>query len=397
MSAGNIAKRWKELSGQQKWKGLLDPLDIDLRRYLIHYGEMAQATYDTFNSERKSKFAGDSRYSMKHLFSKVGLISNNPFQYQPVKYLYATSKIGVPESFILKPLSKEAWNGESNWIGYIAVATDSGKAVLGRRDIVLAWRGTVQPIEWVKDFDFPLKSASEILGEDRNAHVHEGFLSIYTSDNPHSQYNKTSVREQMHDGLKQVLDQYKNEDVSLTITGHSLGAALTTLSAADIVANGLNRSKTRATKVCPVTAFAFACPRTGDWGFRQTCNSLDNLSILRVQNTPDIVPNVPPLTAGYVDVGELLEFDTIRSMYLKPTGEFIRWHNLETYLHGVAGTQGINPFHLDVKRDIALVNKELDFVKTEYLVPARWWLEKNKGMVQQKDGTWILDDHEDDP
>ncbi|XP_002525127.2 phospholipase A1-IIgamma [Ricinus communis] len=397
MSVEDIAKRWKLLSGQQKWEGLLDPLDLDLRRYLIHYGEMAQATYDTFIMEKVSKYAGDSRYSMKNLFSEVGLVLNNPFVYQPVKYLYATSKIDVPESFILKPLSRDAWNRESNWIGYIAVATDQGKQALGRRDITIAWRGTIQPLEWIKDFDFPLTSASDIVGVEKDAQVHQGFLSIYTSDNPQSQFNKTSVREQIFETLKELVDKYENEDISVTVTGHSLGAALATLSAVDIVANGLNRSDDQASKACPVTAFVFACPRTGDRAFREVSDSFSDLRILRVTNTPDIIPKVPPLAIGYRDVGQNLELDSRKSTYLKPTGAFITWHNLEAYMHCIAGTQGGKPdFHLEVNRDIALVNKKLNSLKDIYLVPSAWWQEKHKGMVQQEDGSWKLDDHEDD-
>uniref|UniRef100_A0A0V0HF63 Putative ovule protein n=1 Tax=Solanum chacoense TaxID=4108 RepID=A0A0V0HF63_SOLCH len=34
------------------------------------YGELAQATYDTFTTERASKYAGASRYSMENFFTK---------------------------------------------------------------------------------------------------------------------------------------------------------------------------------------------------------------------------------------------------------------------------------------------------------------------------------------
>lgn len=133
-----IAKSWREFSGQNHWKGLLDPLDIDLRRYIIHYGEMAEATYDAFDSDETSKYAGRSRYGKRGFFSKVGLENGNPFQYEVTKFLYAASEI---DFLILKDVE------ESNWIGYVAVATDEGKAVLGRRDIVIAWRGTEQSVE----------------------------------------------------------------------------------------------------------------------------------------------------------------------------------------------------------------------------------------------------------
>ncbi|KAL6330374.1 hypothetical protein AAG906_040303 [Vitis piasezkii] len=107
---------------------------------------MAQATYDTFNREPKSKFAGSNIYSRRNLFSQVGLAKPNPYTYTPTKYLYATSEIKVPTAFILKPIPIDAWSKQSNWIGFVAVATDEGKTALGRRDIVVAWRGSVRNV-----------------------------------------------------------------------------------------------------------------------------------------------------------------------------------------------------------------------------------------------------------
>ena len=88
-----ISERWRLLSGQDYWKNLLEPLDIDLRRYIIHYGERAQATYETFNDQKLSRHAGSSIYARMNLFDHVGLIKENPFKYKTVKYLYATSAI----------------------------------------------------------------------------------------------------------------------------------------------------------------------------------------------------------------------------------------------------------------------------------------------------------------
>ncbi|KAK4398023.1 Phospholipase A1-IIgamma [Sesamum angolense] len=166
-------KRWRLLSGENKWKNLLHPLDSDLQKYLIHYGAMAQATNDAFDLDLLSKYVGSSKFSRKNMLSRVGLVKGNPYKYKVVKFIYATSAITVPKSFILKSMSEDSWCKESNWMGYIAVATDEGKAALGRRDILVAWRGTIAPIEWMKDFEFPLVSGSEILGESNNAKVHQ--------------------------------------------------------------------------------------------------------------------------------------------------------------------------------------------------------------------------------
>ncbi|GMP54746.1 hypothetical protein CsSME_00019810 [Camellia sinensis var. sinensis] len=125
----NIARCWRVLSGQDNWKNLLDPLDIYLCCYIIHYGEMAS-----------------SRYSRKNLFAKVGLAIGNSYHYTPTKYLYSTLSVDVPEEFLLEPFSMEACCKEWNWIGYIVVATDQGKVALARRDILVAWRGTIQAL-----------------------------------------------------------------------------------------------------------------------------------------------------------------------------------------------------------------------------------------------------------
>ncbi|XP_028774881.1 phospholipase A1-IIgamma-like [Neltuma alba] len=269
---------------------------------------MAQATYDAFISDKKSKYARRCCYGKRDFFSKVGLENGNPFKYEVTKFLSATVEIDVPIYGDVE---------ESNWIGYAAVATDEGKAVLGRRDIVIAWRGTDQIMEWIKDFQFFLDDVACLFGHEAKCKVHQGFYSIYTATDP-VVLNRTSVQNQVKKSA---------------LTGHSLDVALATLNAVDIVGNGFNIQEDDSQTACPVTAVVFASPRIGDSQFHKFFSAQKDLRTLRIRNKEDIVPRLPSLHSA--EVGEELEIDTLKSNFLKHLGGVKVWHNLEVYLHGV--------------------------------------------------------------
>ncbi|KAF3448979.1 hypothetical protein FNV43_RR09703 [Rhamnella rubrinervis] len=404
---GSIAQRWKDLSGENQWDGLLDPLDVDLRRYIIQYGDKIHAVYDAFIDDKRSKNIGLPRYTKRNLFSKVGLVNGNPFEYLVTKYLYASSKLMFCHHHPAK-----ATAGYSNWIGFVAVSSDAGTEALGRRDIVISFRGTSKEEEWCIDATIFFASASDILGKKDDPKLHSGWYTYYTRAEPGSTYNPTSLRDQVLAEVRELVDKYKDEEISITLTGHSMGGAFACMVATDIVYNGYNKPTGQPEKACQVTAFLFASPPVGNHGFSKVLSSLDKLHVLEVRNKPDIVSNLmfhfqdkPQIISnlrmfqlpgfleilGYVHVGKKLEFNSQKSPYLKNPSKTA--HNLEVYLHAIAGTQGTSPFagfKLEVKRDIALLNKWEDVLKDEYNINAAWWREKIVSMIQLDDGSWVL-------
>ncbi|CAI9089196.1 OLC1v1023717C1 [Oldenlandia corymbosa var. corymbosa] len=390
---------WAELLGGNNWQGLLEPLNLNLRRLIFRCGDFCQATYDAFNNDPNSRYAGSSRYGKKSFFDKVMLESAS--DYQVYCFLYATARVGIPEAILLHSRSRESWDRESNWIGYIATTTDEASRALGRREIYVAWRGTSRDYEWIDVFSARPESAEKLLSpkswnkknraieddddddDDKAPKVMYGWLTVYVSEDPNSSFTKKSARNQLMKKMNALIEQYKNEKLSIVFTGHSLGATLSILSAFDLVENGVTE--------IPVTAIVFGSPQVGNKEFGNRVSEFPNLKILHVKNKIDLIPLYPSGLFGYVNTGTVLEIDSRKSPYLKDSRNPSDWHNLQSMLHVVDGWNGEDgKFELTVKRSLALVNKSCGFLKEEYLVPESWWVEKNKGMVIDENGDWIL-------
>jgi hypothetical protein len=454
------ATRWRELHGSNYWKGLLDPLDADLRSELIRYGEFSQVTYDSFDHDTHSIFYGSNRYRKDKLFEKVKHLNTG---YEVTHYIYATADLSMPNLLSLCK-APDAWSKNSNWMGYVAVCTDEEKIKLGRRDILIAWRGTIMNTEWAANAQINLVPSGIDSRHSYNLttaalRVEMGFLNLYTSKNSETRYNKTSARQQVLTELKRLIQKYKGDELSITVTGHSLGSALATLNAYDIAQSGFNRITDPAAAgagnnnsaadwydshpipenwgdktadpvrpdkeaTIPIAVMSFAGPRVGNNAF---CNQLNALGVkvLRVVNVNDIVPRVPgnlfPPQLGFIDklidllpftyshAGVQLLVNNFDSPSLDPErSNIFNCHNLEGYLHLVFGHQGSDglvkkqknsaSFTSPLSRDIALVNKSSDFLKDGHFIPDNWWQIENKGLVYV-DGKWVPEtrDAEDVP
>ncbi|KAA8519431.1 hypothetical protein F0562_013694 [Nyssa sinensis] len=382
----DISDKWREIQGSYDWDNLLDPLHPWLRQEIVKYGEFAQATYDAFDFDSFSEYCGSCRYNRHKLFDQLGLSKHG---YKVSKYIYAMSHIDMPRWFATSHLV-DKWSKDSNWMGYVAVSNDEESCRIGRREIVVAWRGTVVPSEWYEDLQRKLDPIGH--GE---AKVEHGFLSIYTSKCDSTRYNKSSASEQVMKEVKRLVEFYKErgEEVSLTITGHSLGGALALLNAYEAAASfpGLH-----------INVISFGAPRVGNIAFRDELHQM-GVKTLRVVVKQDVVPRMPGLVLNeslqkfdditgtlewvYTHVGAELKLDVHSSPYLKRGFNLLGFHSLETYLHLVDGfVSTASTFRTNARRDVSLVNKACDMLIDELRIPHCWYQLANKGLVCNNHG-----------
>ncbi|GLJ47071.1 hypothetical protein SUGI_0993790 [Cryptomeria japonica] len=405
-SARKLSDVWREVQGSNNWEGLLEPMDHLLRSELIKYGELAQACYDAFDFDHYSKYCGSCKYNRRTMLQDLGLSHTG---YEITKYLFATSNINLPNFFKKSRAGEKLWSNHANWMGFVAVAEDEQEIKrLGRRDIVIAWRGTVTRLEWLADLmDFLKPAGFHSDHPDPRVKVESGFLNLYTACEKNCRFAKSSAQEQIHAEVRRLIEMYRGEKLSITITGHSLGSALAMLSAYDIAEMGINQDKEKENEneKIPITVFSYAGPRVGNSAFKERLDQL-GVKILRVVNAHDGVPKVPgilfnehfqllrdlidKLPWSYSHVGVELQLDHTKSPFLRPTSDPSCFHNLEAHLHLLDGYHGSQErFYLASGRDPALVNKAADFLQDHLHIPPFWRQDHNKGMVRNSEGRWV--------
>ncbi|KAJ9135815.1 hypothetical protein P3X46_032950 [Hevea brasiliensis] len=301
------------------------------------------------------------------------------------------SHVDVPEWFVR---SHSIWSKDSNWMGYVEVSNDEESHRIGRRDIVVAWRGTVAPTEWFTD----LKTKLEQFDDDKkNITLQCGFLGICKSKDEFTRYNKLSASEQVMEEFKKHVSFYREngERVSLTLTAHSLGGALALLNAYEVAISIPHFF---------ISVVSFGAPRVGNMAFKEKLNEL-GVKTLGVVVKQDIVSKVPgiivnkilkkldkmaqKLTWVYRHVGQL-KLDVFMSPYLKHESDLSGRHNLEVYLHLLDGFLGKKlKFRWNARRDLALVNKSSDMLIEELKIREFWFRLPHKGLVLNKHGRWV--------
>ncbi|KAK6128995.1 hypothetical protein DH2020_037268 [Rehmannia glutinosa] len=274
----HVKDKWMEFQGVKNWEGLLDPLDDGLRREILRYGEFVEAAYRCFDSDTSSPGYAMCRHPNGSVLTQMGETG-----YEVTRSLHATCGAHLPNW-----ISTDSWipswaSTRSSWIGYVAVCNDENEiARLGRRDVVIAYRGTATCMEWIENLRATLTCLPTDMtsSNDSESMVQNGFLSLYTSNIG----NHPSLQDSIRDEINKILEKYAHEPLSITVTGHSLGAALATLTAHDITSTFANAPL--------VTVVSFGGPRVGNRIFRSQLEK-SGTKVLRIVNSDDPITKVP--------------------------------------------------------------------------------------------------------
>lgn len=177
----------------------------------------------------------------------------------------------------LRVEGKDPNNGQTTMFAYIFWDKELAHAVI-------SFTGTATPSELLSDFQYPQVAATQLNNYQDGVLVHKGFYNIYLA-----------IRDKLWNWWNDNLTWVE----TLYITGHSLGGALCTICAYDF-------AKVFSCIPLPDGAcnypvhYSFAAPRSGNPKYAQIFNNILPTS-LRINNTCDIVPQLPPASwRGYV-------------------------------------------------------------------------------------------------
>lgn len=176
---------------------------------------------------------------------------------------------------------REIYNPVSDLEGFVG-------AVPALKTIYVALRGSASVRNWIEDL--------EIMQTDypSGGKVHRGFY-----------YSALGVQPQIDAALAELGALYPLYDV--VFTGHSYGAAAATLVAA-------TSPKGTPTYAHPIKVITFGEPRVGNAAFADYINGI--FEIHRHTHDRDMVPHLPPVSAGYWHHGR--EFFETNTSHIHP-------------------------------------------------------------------------------
>jgi len=202
-------------------------------------------------------------------------------------------------------------------------------------------------------------------------HVHRGFYNYIFN-------NKRAKGDQRYDMILNDIKPIVEKGYKIYVTGHSLGAALSSLLAFKLAGSD------KAWIPKPITCISYASPFVGASGFRTAFTQLEKMGLiryLRVTNNYDTIPTLPPFSLGlrkrflkHVGINLRLSkksfilahpntsgfVNALRNSMLKPFWSVLKYHGLETHEKRMdIQKETLQKMHLnDLYADEKLVAKE---------------------------------------
>ena len=178
------------------------------------------------------------------------------------------------------------------------------RSVSSPNEIYVVIRGTQTKPEWYNN----LRSSPEeegFIDAETLGKVHSGFYHIYNKPNKGDRLDKEDDLPSMMDVITEEIGKLTADpSIKVYVAGHSLGAALATLAAAQIRYQRLEQEP----EIEPIL-YTFASPRVGDKRFEGYV-SKHLKYVFRVINSEDIISAVPlasPRLLPEDEIGEMVE------------------------------------------------------------------------------------------
>uniref|UniRef100_A0A0D3EXG0 Phospholipase A1 n=1 Tax=Oryza barthii TaxID=65489 RepID=A0A0D3EXG0_9ORYZ len=162
-ASGSVARVWRKVQGSGDWDGMLSPLHPVLRGEVARYGELVGACYAALEEDPSSPRYMNCKYGKLRMLEDAGVAGAG---YEVTRYIYSSPDAAVPGM-------EASTSGRASWVGYVAVSTDETTRRLGRRDVLVSFRGTVTPAEWMANLRSSLELALDFVNLGDLASVHD--------------------------------------------------------------------------------------------------------------------------------------------------------------------------------------------------------------------------------
>ena len=188
----------------------------------------------------------------------------------------------------------KSWEFET--IDFFSLGHTEAFLVANAHQIIVIFRGSDEPQDWIHNLNFDLVSGP-------GGQVHCGFLNAVQGLWKTIQSRICQLRVQA---------RWQGRELSLWLTGHSLGAALATLVTAQ-----LRQANEKISGL-----YTYASPRVGDRTFAQNFNIDLGMRTFRIVNKNDLVPQLPMRSLSYCHVGQLFYFDHRDQLHCQSSAYF---------------------------------------------------------------------------